>query len=68
MLLIGDPVKGGIFGAMPSLAALDRSGNLTYSVDFRSVYQEILASHMKVDAREVLDQAFERVPFVRGPS
>ena len=68
MLVIGDPVKGGIFGAVPSLSALDRGGNLTYSVDFRSVYQEILASHMKVDAREVLDQSFERVPFVRGLS
>jgi uncharacterized protein (DUF1501 family) len=68
MLLIGDPVKGGIYGQMPSLTALDRSGNLSYMVDFRSVYQEILDGHLRVDAREVLDQAFERVAFVRGPS
>lgn len=68
MFLIGDPVKGGIYGDMPSLSALDRSGNLTYTVDFRSVYQGILEDHMQVDPREVLDQTFERIPFVRGPS
>jgi uncharacterized protein (DUF1501 family) len=54
-------VKGGVYGAMPSLTTLDRGGNLQYTVDFRSVYQEILASHLKVDAREVLDQSFERI-------
>jgi uncharacterized protein (DUF1501 family) len=68
MLLIGDPVKGGVYGQMPSLTALDRTGNLGYTVDFRSVYQEILEGHLRVDAREVLDQSFERVAFVRGPS
>ncbi len=66
MLLIGDPVKGGLYGESPSLAALDLAGNLKYSVDFRSVYQEILASHLRVDAQEVLGQGFERVPFVRA--
>lgn len=64
MLLVGDTVKGGVYGQMPSLTALDRTGNLAYTVDFRSVYQEILASHLKVDAREVLDQSFERTPFI----
>jgi uncharacterized protein (DUF1501 family) len=63
MFLIGDPVKGGVYGEMPSLAALDR-GNLRYTVDFRSVYQEILASHLKVDPREVLDQSFERIALI----
>jgi uncharacterized protein (DUF1501 family) len=64
MLLVGEPVKGGIYGEMPSLANL-AGGNLKHTVDFRSVYQEILATHLKVDPREVLDQSFERVPFVR---
>lgn len=65
MFIVGDGVRGGVYGEMPSTSGLDRDGNLKYTVDFRSVYQEILDSHLKVDAREVLDQSFERVPFVK---
>jgi len=65
MFIVGDGVRGGVYGQMPSLAALDRGGNLQHTVDFRSVYQEILASHLLVDPREVLDQTFERLPFVK---
>ncbi|OLC21724.1 MAG: hypothetical protein AUH33_01150 [Chloroflexi bacterium 13_1_40CM_68_21] len=65
MFIVGDGVKGGVYGQMPSLSALDSGGNLKFAVDFRSVYQEILASHLLVDAREVLDQSYERVPFVK---
>jgi uncharacterized protein (DUF1501 family) len=63
MLLIGDTVKGGLYGQAPSLN-VGRDGNLKYGVDFRAVYQEILESHMKVDATEVLSQRFERIPAV----
>jgi uncharacterized protein (DUF1501 family) len=63
MLLIGDTVKGGMYGEAPSLA-VGRDGNLKYGVDFRAVYQEILESHMKVDAREVISQRFERIAAV----
>jgi uncharacterized protein (DUF1501 family) len=63
MLLIGDTVKGGLYGLAPSLN-VGRDGNLKYAVDFRAVYQEILESHMKVDASEVLSQRFERIPAV----
>ena len=63
MLLVGDTVKGGLYGEAPSLN-VGRDGNLRFSVDFRSVYQEILETHMKVDAQEVLGQRFERIPAV----
>ena len=63
MFLIGDTVKGGLYGQAPSLA-VGRDGNLKYGVDFRAVYQEILESHMKVDASEVISQRFERIPAV----
>ena len=63
MFLIGDTVKGGMYGQFPTLN-VGRDGNLRFSVDFRSVYQEILESHMKVDAREVISQRFERIPAV----
>ena len=60
MFLIGDTVKGGLYGEAPSLA-VGRDGNLRYGFDFRAVYQEILESHMKVDAREVLAARYERI-------
>jgi uncharacterized protein (DUF1501 family) len=65
VFLIGDPVKGGMFGEAPRLDALDRQGNPKYSVDFRSVYQEVLQTHLAVDPREVLDQTFEKIACVR---
>jgi len=68
VFLIGDGVKGGLYGETPNLSKLDQLGNLAYSVDFRAVYQEILASHLGVDAKEILGQSFERVPFVRAPA
>jgi uncharacterized protein (DUF1501 family) len=63
MFLIGDTVKGGIYGETPSLA-VGRDGNLRYGVDFRQVYQEILESHMKVDSAEVMGKRYERIPAV----
>src|SRR3989442_6431300 len=65
VFLIGDGVKGGLYGETPNLAKLDQGGNLSYSVDFRAVYQEILTSHLAVDAKELLGQSFDRVPFVK---
>ncbi len=67
VFLIGDTVKGGLYGEAPRLDALDRGGNPKYAVDFRSVYQEVLESHLAVDPREVLDQTFDKISFVRTP-
>ena len=39
VFLMGDAVKGGLYGAAPSLTKLDPGGNLAFIVDFRSVYQ-----------------------------
>jgi uncharacterized protein (DUF1501 family) len=68
IFLIGDGVKGGLYGETPNLARLDQLGNLSYAVDFRAVYQEILATHLGVDAKEILGQTFDRVPFVKAPA
>ena len=65
LLLIGDPAKGGLYGAEPSLTDLDATGNLKYAVDFRSVYQEILGGHLGADANEILGASFDTVPFLR---
>ncbi len=65
LILIGDPLKGGLYGSEPSLTDLDSTGNLKYSVDFRSVYQEILSSHLGADANAILGGGFERVAFLK---
>jgi len=67
LLLIGDPVKNGLYGAEPSLTNLDSTGNLKYAVDFRSVYQEILGGHLGADANEILGGSFDRVQFLKTP-
>ena len=66
VMLIGDPVKGGLYGAAPNLAKLDVAQNVSFSVDFRSVYQEILTSHLGVDGKDILGQSFDRLPFIKA--
>jgi uncharacterized protein (DUF1501 family) len=67
LLLIGNPVKGGMYGEAPSLTSLDKTGNLPYSVDFRSVYQEILAGHLGAGSDHILGARFDRIPFLAAP-
>jgi uncharacterized protein (DUF1501 family) len=66
MLLLGNPVQGGFYGQTPSLSDLDNTGNLRYTIDFRSVYQEILNTHLGADAKEILGATFDRVPFLKA--
>jgi uncharacterized protein (DUF1501 family) len=68
LILIGGPVKGGIYGQSPSLTDLDPTGNLKYQVDFRSVYQEILGGHLGADPREILGAGFEKLGFIEDPA
>src|SRR5437867_835472 len=67
LLLIGDPVNGGLYAAEPSLTSLDDTGNLKYAVDFRSVYQEILSGHLGADSATILGGSFDRVQFLKAP-
>jgi uncharacterized protein (DUF1501 family) len=53
MFLVGDSVNPGLHGAMPSLMDLD-GGDLIHTVDFRSVYANVLEGWFGVDARQVL--------------
>jgi uncharacterized protein (DUF1501 family) len=67
LILVGDPVKGGMFGEAPSLTQLDSTGNLQYTVDFRSVYQEILGAHLGADPKEILNASFDKLGFIKNP-
>jgi len=52
--LIGSGVKGGRYGAPPSLTALDPHGNPVATTDFRSLYATVLAGWLDVDPFAVL--------------
>jgi uncharacterized protein (DUF1501 family) len=67
VLLIGNPVKGGIYGQAPSLTDLDSTGNLRFAVDFRSIYQEILGGHLGADPKEILGDSFDKLGVLKSP-
>ncbi len=66
IFVIGNKVRGGLYGRQPSLAttALDEDGNLRFNVDFRSVYATILDKWLNTDARAVLGATYENAGFL----
>jgi uncharacterized protein (DUF1501 family) len=63
--IIGDQVKGGLYGEYPSLDddKLDE-GDLQFGTDFRSVYTTILEKWMGLDAKPIVNGEFEQLAFV----
>ena len=59
--LLGEPVKGGLYGSSPDLDRLDANGNLIFDIDFRSIYETVLADLLEVDPRVVLPEPFENL-------
>lgn len=67
VFVIGNPVRGGLYGAQPSLAALvlDRNGgNTEFTTDFREVYATILDKWLDVDSKAVLGAQHPNVGFL----
>jgi uncharacterized protein (DUF1501 family) len=66
IFVIGDSVRGGLYGQQPSLAPanLDDAGNPKFTVDFRSVYATILTKWLGGDPRQILGADFENVGFL----
>jgi len=63
--VLGDPVKGGMYGEYPSLKDSDLTiGNLKYNNDFRSTYSTILENWMGLDSKTVVGGTFEKFAFV----
>jgi uncharacterized protein (DUF1501 family) len=64
-LILGDHVKGGMYGEYPSLKQTDLTlGNLKYNVDFRSAYATILDRWMQIEAQPIVNGSFEEFPIV----
>jgi uncharacterized protein (DUF1501 family) len=63
--ILGDRVKGGMYGEYPSLKKDDLTlGNLKYNVDFRSTYATILDRWMQIDAQPIVNGKFEEFALV----
>jgi uncharacterized protein (DUF1501 family) len=64
-LILGDHVKGGMFGEYPSLKQGDLTlGNLKYNVDFRSTYATILDQWMQIESAPIVNGKFEEFPII----
>ncbi len=62
----GKPVKGGLYGEQPSLTNTIDSGNLKYTVDFRSVYQTLIRDWLQGDASTVLGASYPELPVINS--
>jgi len=62
LFIIGKPVAGGLYGEQPSLTRTIDSGNLKYTVDFRSVYQTLIRDWLQGDPAPVLGATFPELP------
>jgi uncharacterized protein (DUF1501 family) len=54
VLLIGDGVKGGLYGEQPPLNALDVNGNLEVTTDFRAVYGGLLHDILATPVSDII--------------
>ncbi|HEY3280781.1 MAG TPA: DUF1501 domain-containing protein [Armatimonadota bacterium] len=63
VFLLGDGVKGGLYGAYPSLSDLD-DGDLVFNTDFRSIYASLLDRWMGVPSDKVLGGTFPNLTFL----
>jgi uncharacterized protein (DUF1501 family) len=70
-MVIGEHVKGGMYGTYPSLRDADLTqqregmfGNLRYSYDFRGLYSTVLDRWLGLDAKATVGGTFEQLPFI----
>lgn len=66
IFVMGNPVRGGLYGEQPSLAAteLDPAGNVKFKVDFREAYATILDRWLGADSKAVLGAQYSNVGFL----
>ena len=59
MFVVGEPVKGGHYGEIPSLTKLTEGDNLQYTTDFRRVYQTMMQGWLgQGDTTSILNGTF----------
>ena len=64
--VMGGPVKGGFYGAYPSLEPEDQlEGDMSFNNDFRSIYATLLDRWMGVDPQPVLGGTYEQFDMIK---
>jgi len=63
--VVGDAVKGGLYGEYPSLEQ-DKllEGDLHFNNDFRGLYSTLMEQWMGLDAKPVVNGTFEQMAFL----
>ena len=63
--VVGDNVKGGMYGEYPSLEE-DKllEGDLHFNNDFRSIYTDLMENWMGLDAQPLVNGTFEKFNFI----
>ncbi|MGD9999171.1 MAG: DUF1501 domain-containing protein [Ilumatobacteraceae bacterium] len=64
--VIGSNVRGGLYGAMPSLSTLDRNGRMISNVDFRWIYGTLLDGWLGGGGSTILNGAYQNLGFLAG--
>jgi uncharacterized protein (DUF1501 family) len=64
--VIGNAVKGGMYGTPPSLSELVLGDNLASTTDFRRVYATLIDEWLGADATQVLGQRFETLGMIEA--
>jgi uncharacterized protein (DUF1501 family) len=63
MFVVGNKIKGGHYGTIPSLTKLDAGDNLIHTTDFRRVYATMISGWLRYrDTAKVLNGSFETFP------
>jgi uncharacterized protein (DUF1501 family) len=61
--VLGDRVKGGVYGDYPSLRKFDENGNLKENVDFRNVLSDLIVA-MGGHATPILGETWPKLGFI----
>jgi uncharacterized protein (DUF1501 family) len=61
--MIGDPVRGGTYGAYSNLKSLDQDGNLVVQVDFRNAISDMIG-YLGADPTPILGKTYPKLGFI----
>ena len=63
--VIGDAIKGGLYGEYPSLAEEKlMDGDLHFNNDFRGLYATLLEDWLGLDSKPIVNGSFEKIDFI----
>jgi uncharacterized protein (DUF1501 family) len=68
LFVLGNAVRGGVYGEPPDLGKLDPAGNLVNTVHFASIYQTVLERWLGAPATAILGHDYGDQPFLPAPT